>query len=60
MTKKFEFCIATDNVGSDVTEIIEIEIPDDADEYTIINIVNEEYADWLSYANKGDWSEVKE
>ena len=60
MTKKFEFCIATDNVGSDVTEIIEIEIPDDADEYTIIDIVNEEYADWLSHANKGGWCEVKE
>lgn len=50
---KYEFCIATNRIGSENKEIIEIDLEDDLTEEEIDNQVNEIYTEWLFEKNNG-------
>jgi hypothetical protein len=55
--KKYEFRLATNKVGSDVSEIVELEFEDDLTQEQIENQVNEYYAEWVGENNYGGWNE---
>lgn len=59
MVRKFEFSVSTRYVGSEVEETIEIEIPDDATENEIEEIVQQRYDDWLWNNIDTNWEETK-
>lgn len=52
-TVKYEFCISTNKVGSEVKEIVEIDLDDDLTEEEIDNQVGEVYTEWLFEKNQG-------
>ncbi len=59
MKRKFEFCIATNKVGSEQKETVELEFDDDLTESEIEDQANEVYKEWLFENNEGWFKEVK-
>jgi len=53
MIIQYEFCIATNRVGSEDKDIIDIEVDDDATEEDIEKQTNEIYTEWLFERNYG-------
>jgi len=58
MTKKYEFTLATNRLGSEVADIVEIAFDDNATEEEIEKIVCEEYAEWVAEHNHGSFQEI--
>ncbi|MFZ1389458.1 MAG: hypothetical protein WAS34_18900 [Thiolinea sp.] len=56
--RKFEFCIATNKIGSECKDIVEIEIEDDLTEDKVNDIVDEIYTEWLFEHNNGWCKEI--
>lgn len=56
-SRKFEFCIATSKIGSEVKKEVDIDLEDDLTEEEVDNAVNEIYQEWLSANNTGFWKE---
>lgn len=56
--RKFEFCIATNRMGSENKSIIEIDLDDDLTEEEVDNQVNEQYTEWLFEKNQGYYKEI--
>jgi hypothetical protein len=55
--RKYIFRLATNRVGSDIIEEVELEFNDDLTEEQIEDEVNECYAEWVGENNYGGWSE---
>jgi hypothetical protein len=59
MTRKFGFCIATNKVGSEQKEIVELDLDDDLTQEEINDQVGEIYNEWLIENNNGWFNEIK-
>jgi hypothetical protein len=53
MTRKYKFTIATNRIGSEVSDEVELEFDDDSTEAEIEKQVNEIYVEWLCENNQG-------
>ena len=56
--RKFEFCIATNNIGSESKTIVEIDLGDDLTEDEVNEQVDAIYTEWLFENNNGWCKEV--
>lgn len=59
MKIKYEFSASTKHVGCEVTEIMEIEVDDDATEEEIEDVVRETFGDWISMVIDSGWRKVE-
>lgn len=58
ITKKYHFSISTNKVGSETSDIVELQFDDDATLEEIENQVTEIYTDWLFENNNGGFHEL--
>ena len=59
-TIKVKFSMATNRVGSTVSDIVEIEVDHNLSFAMIEDIVEDRYTEWLSEHNNGGWTILNE
>lgn len=59
ITKIYKFTLSTSKIGSEVSEIVELQFYDDDTEQDIEEQVTQTYIEWVAEKNYGGFVEVK-
>ncbi len=55
---KIEFNVSTNRIGSEITEIINLEVDDHLTEQQESDIIEEEYKNWVHEQTDGGWNKI--